>query len=103
MIIEKSTSPGWFTASQQTKLGLIVGSGQTREQALDRCFEKLEWLFPKEKVLLEVEPRTCSEGICDGSGWITEGEFDDLRVVRCLCNPKVSMEELMDDDSDKGE
>ena len=42
----------------------------------------------------------CPEGICDGSGYITVGQYDDLREERCACNPKISMEELMDDDSD---
>lgn len=47
------------------------------------------------------EPRECSEGICDGSGFITVGQYDDIHEERCLCNPKVSMEELMDDNSDE--
>lgn len=40
--------------------------------------------------------------VCGGEGYVTEGEYDDLRDVRCPeCNPKTDMEELMDDDSDK--
>lgn len=42
-------------------------------------------------------------GVCDvcrGSGEYDEGEFDDIRTVRCYkCNPKVSVEEQMDDNS----
>lgn len=41
----------------------------------------------------------CPEGICDGSGWIQSGEHDDIYDERCLCNPKMSVEEMMDDDS----
>jgi hypothetical protein len=51
----------------------------------------------------EPEPAECSEGICDGSGYITVGQYDDIHEERCACNPKVSMEELMDDNSDQGE
>ena len=30
----------------------------------------------------------CPEGICDGSGWTAEGEFDNVTRKRCLCNLK---------------
>lgn len=44
-------------------------------------------------------PEPCIHGICDGSGWIEEGQFDDLNIKRCLCNPYESVESQMDDDS----
>jgi len=39
---------------------------------------------------------------CHGEGYIDQMglEPDDIRTVRCVCNPKTSVEEMMDDDSD---
>ena len=40
--------------------------------------------------------------VCGGEGWIDQvgSEPDDIERVRCPeCNPKISTEELMDDDS----
>lgn len=54
----------------------------------------------EEKEEIGEEESVCPEGICDGSGYVTVGQFDDVREDRCPCNPKTSMEELMDDDSD---
>ena len=45
---------------------------------------------------MDEEEKVCPEGICDGSGWI---EDQDGYTGRCLCNPKLSIEEEMDDES----
>lgn len=56
----------------------------------------------EEKEVVEVEEeeveKVCDE--CGGTGFVTEGEFDDVRDVRCWkCNPKRNIADDMDDDS----
>lgn len=42
----------------------------------------------------------CPHDICDGSGIVTEGQFDDIRDKKCLC--AIEAEQVdMDDDSDE--
>lgn len=43
---------------------------------------------------------TCPEGLCDGSGYLTVGDFDEADEKRCLCNREETMVESMDDESD---
>ena len=47
----------------------------------------------------EPDVEECSEGICDGSGFIEEVgiEPDDIRTTRCLCNPKDEEDNLNQD------
>lgn len=45
------------------------------------------------------EIELCREGMCDGSGYVMQGEHDDVEERRCLCNPKPDVEADMDDDS----
>lgn len=42
--------------------------------------------------------RECPDGLCDGTGYIQEGQHDCIEERRCLCNPKVESDD-MDDDS----
>lgn len=39
----------------------------------------------------EDEKTKCPYGLCDGSGEYDEGEFDDIRTVKCLC--KIDQED----------
>lgn len=46
-----------------------------------------------------MDTEKCPHGLCDGSGVITEGQFDDLHEKKCLC--QIEREQVdMDDDSD---
>lgn len=38
-----------------------------------------------DKALDSDETEACPEGLCDGSGIIAQGEFDELDEVSCLC------------------
>lgn len=40
----------------------------------------------------------CPHGMCDGSGYYDEGEFDDISTVDCLCRVEAKQDD-MDDDS----
>lgn len=48
------------------------------------------------ELVFGVEKRECPLGICDGSGLVEEGEFDNLHLRTCLC-----VEELRDNDNDE--
>ena len=36
-------------------------------------------------MIRELEQDECSEGLCEGSGIVLQGEFDDIIEVPCIC------------------
>ena len=40
---------------------------------------------------------SCPHGICDGSGYYEEGQYDDFRKVKCLCKIEDEQEANAED------
>lgn len=45
-----------------------------------------------------VELMVCPHGMCDGSGYYEEGQFDEFYTVKCLC--QIEREQDNDQDQD---
>ncbi len=66
----------------------------------EMTFHKMQMGVIMDSILKkEDKNETCPEGLCDGSGYLTVGDFDETDEKRCLCNREESISEMMDDDS----
>lgn len=62
--------------------------------------EESQGLTPEEELVAEDSYQHYECSLCKDTGYLTVGEFDDIDTVACPeCNPKLSVEEQMDDDS----